>query len=153
MPAPAMLAHQTIIATAVILCTQESFLSRCKSIFFSSAHYAIAVSPSLSNAVMALLRPTIASRKLTRWQSLHEYLRIKIHPRIRRQDWDTITIVGDHLRDPTAELHAEKHDNNWQRRTATAHLKDLTLHCLPERIMLNTMRLWSPPTSLLRESV
>lgn len=85
----------------------------------------------------AVHKPIIASVKThTMGQSLSEYLRMKVHPLIRDNDWSQIIVNGEHQRDPSM-VHVssiEKKDKpfNWQRPTVSViDSKTLQLHCFP----------------------
>ena len=90
-----------------------------------------------TNLRNAVRKPTIASVKThTMGQSLHEYLRPKVHPLIQNTHWSRIEVKGEHQRDPLvvriSSLEKKDKPFNWQRPTASVvGTKTLQLHCFP----------------------
>ena len=84
-----------------------------------------------------LQKATVASVKThTMGSSLHEYLRMKVHPDIQSKRWSRIVVRGEHQRKPsTVRISCtEEKDKpfDWQRPTSsTVGSKTLQLHCFP----------------------
>lgn len=66
--------------------------------------------------------------------SLHQYLKMKIHQTILHQPWETIVVIGQHSRTGDSIIFdGEKRDKlfNWQRPTARIEGSSLFIQCFP----------------------